>query len=216
MLRKIIVNLILLGLLVAIPLVVVRMNTNPEPTARPEAQRELAEQVPQIAPTVQMKESRTSPRSDANRAARPPVAQSVPKGRALVTMRIPRFGRDWEWTALEGTSPEVLVNGPGHYPLTPMPGDKGNSGFAAHRAGHGDPFIDFDLLRPGDHILLAQGGTTWKYRVTTKPRIIDIDDVWILDPLPGRVLTLTTCWPKYGSSRRMFVRAALDSVDQVP
>lgn len=150
-------------------------------------------------------------RADARKA---PVAEGVERGEALAVMRIPRFGRDWRWAVAEGVAASVLANGPGHFPGTALPGARGNSAYAAHRAGHGDPFIDFDLLRPGDRILIAQGGTTWKYRVTTKPRIIDVDDVWILDPLPGRVLTLTTCWPKYGSSRRMFVRAALDSVDR--
>lgn len=143
-----------------------------------------------------------------------PVAEGVERGEALAVMRIPRFGPDWQWAVAEGVAAGVLADGPGHFPGTALPGARGNSAYAAHRAGHGDPFIDFDLLRPGDRILIAQGGTTWKYRVTTTPRIIDIDDVWILDPLPGRVLTLTTCWPKYGSSRRMFVRAALDSVDR--
>ena len=38
---------------------------------------------------------------------------------------------------------------PGHYPGSPMPGERATSAVAAHRAGHGDPFIDFDTPPPG-------------------------------------------------------------------
>ena len=170
-------------------------------TGKPAAQQQLAGQVPQSAATVHPKV---------------PQAQPVAIGEALATMRIPRFGADWKWTALEGVADDVIANGPGHYEGTALPGERGNAAFAAHRAGHGDPFIDFDLLRPGDRVLVSQGRTTWTYTITMTPRIIDIDDVWVLDRLRGRMLTLTTCWPKYGSARRMFVRARLTGVTPAP
>lgn len=138
-----------------------------------------------------------------------PVASPAAPGAPVATMRIPRFGPDWEWVAFEGVTDDVLANGPGHFPGTALPGAGGNSAWAAHRAGHGDPFLDFDRLRPGDVVTLSQSGTTWTYVITTRPRIIDVTDVWVLDPLPGRMLTLTTCWPRYGSERRMYVRARL-------
>jgi sortase A len=138
-----------------------------------------------------------------------PVAHPVAPGHALVEMRIPRFGADWSWVASEGTSASVLANGPGHYPGTPLPGQRGNVAFAAHRAGHGSPFLDFDRLRPGDVVELRQGETTWTYVVDTEPVIVPAIADWVLDPLEGRRLTLTTCWPKYGSEKRMYVRAHL-------
>lgn len=140
-----------------------------------------------------------------------PSATPVAHGAALAVMRIPRFGADWEWAALEGTSLEVIAHGPGHYPRTPLPGERGNVAFAAHRAGHGDPFIDFDRLRPGDQVELEQGGTVWVYEIDARPEIVPVSASWVLDPLPGRRLTLTTCWPKYGSAKRMYVRAHLVS-----
>lgn len=140
-----------------------------------------------------------------------PVARPVPVGHALVVMRIPRFGASWSWVAAEGTSQSVLADGPGHYPQTPLPGQRGNVAFAAHRAGHGDPFIDFDRLQPGDRIELRQGQTTWHYVIDTDPKIVPTSASWVLKPLPSRELTLTTCWPKYGSAKRMYVRAHLAS-----
>lgn len=138
-----------------------------------------------------------------------PVARAVDVGRALVVMRIPRFGHDWRWAALEGTSPTVLAEGPGHYAGTALPGQRGNAAFAAHRAGHGDPFIDFERLQPGDRVILRQGAVEWQYVLDSQPRIIPVTADWVLDPTPGRTLTLTTCWPRYGSSKRMFVRGHL-------
>lgn len=139
----------------------------------------------------------------------PEGARAVPHGAPLATIEVPRWGSGWRWAVLEGVDEDVLADGPGHYPGTPLPGQPGNVGIAGHRAGHGSPFLEFEDLRPGDEVVLGQGGRTWTYRLTTRPRIVDVDDVWVLDPQPGHVLTLTTCWPKYGSSRRMFVRGEL-------
>jgi sortase A len=97
----------------------------------------------------------------------------------------------------------------GHYPWTALPGQVGNSAFAGHRAGHGSPFLDFDRLKAGDAVELAQGRMVWVYRLVSNPRVIPISADWVLDPCPGRALTLTTCWPRYGSSMRMFVRGEL-------
>ncbi|WP_182524055.1 sortase [Nocardioides dongkuii] len=138
-----------------------------------------------------------------------PRARGVDVGDALAVITIPRFGDDWRWAALEGTSTDVLADGPGHYEQTPLPGQRGNSAFAAHRAGHGDPFIDFDLLQAGDRVVLEQGDARWVYELDADPRIIPATADWVLAPTPGRVLTLTTCWPRYGSSKRMYVRGHL-------
>ncbi|MCW2765852.1 MAG: Integral rane protein [Nocardioides sp.] len=159
------------------------------------AQAQLATELPPGAPIT-----RAEPR---------PVATPVPTGRALLTMRIPRFGADWKWVVSEGTSATVLAGGPGHYSGTALPGERGNTAFAGHRAGHGDPFINFDQLRAGDRVVLQQGANTWVYQIDGPPRIIPVSASWVLDPTPGRKLTLTTCWPKYGSSKRMYVRAHL-------
>lgn len=135
----------------------------------------------------------------------PPIAAPAATGHALATLRVPAFGADWRWTAVEGVGDAQLATGPGHYPGTPLPGEYGNVAFAAHRAGHGDPFLDFDQLRPGERVEFTQGDVTWVYRLDTFPRIIEASDVSVLDPLPGHRLTLTTCWPKWGSSKRMVV-----------
>lgn len=147
---------------------------------------------------------------DASREA--PVAIGAAHGRPLAVLEIPRLGEPWRWAALEGTDDDVIADGIGHYPGTPLPGAAGNVAFAGHRAGHGSPFLDFEELRPGDEVRISQGAHTWTYRLTTTPRKVATDADWVLDPLPGHQLTLTTCWPKYGSLARLYVRGELTDV----
>jgi sortase A len=173
--------------------------TQPVPSEKPaEVQRTLYSQVPTADPGP------------------PPTATGVDQGKALAYIRIPRFGKQWLWTIAEGTDMDTLASGPGHFTGSALPGDAGNSAFAAHRSGHGDPFLDFETLRPGDKIVLMQNGAEWTYEVLFEPRIIEPDDWWVTQPHTrgGRQfkrprLTLTTCWPKYGSEKRMYVRARL-------
>jgi sortase A len=143
------------------------------------------------------------------------VARDVEAGHALAVMRIPRLGSSWAWAVSQGVSQDVLAGGPGHYPRTALPGSRGNAAFAAHRAGHGDPFIDFDRLRPGDRVILSQHGARWVYRLDARPRIVPTSASWVLDPLRGHRLTLTTCWPRYGSAKRVYVRGHLAHADRV-
>jgi sortase A len=171
-------------------------------TAR--AQQRLAAEVP-IGP---------APSTSTRDGAGAPVARPADTGDALATMRVPRFGDDWSWVAVEGTALEQLAQGPGHYRRTPLPGARGNVALAAHRAGHGSPFLEFDTLRVGDEVVLEQGGVRWTYRLRTAPRIVPVDATWVLRPSRNRMLTLTTCWPRYGSSKRMYVRAELAGVDR--
>jgi sortase A len=141
---------------------------------------------------------------------KPPVAAPAKgPGSALAYMEVPRFGKAWLWTIVEGIDMDDLAEGPGHYPDTPLMGADGNFAVAGHRAGHGDPFIDFDRLQIGDHVTFKQSGAWWTYSITQAPRIIEPGEDWVLNATSYRGLTLTTCWPKYGNEKRMYVRANL-------
>lgn len=141
----------------------------------------------------------------------PPVASPAQgNGEALAYMEIPRFGKDWLWTVVEGTTQDDLALGPGHYSGSALPGALGNFAVAGHRASHGDPMIDFDLLRLGDTITVRQSNAWWTYEIINGPHIIEDTTTWMLrQPHGVRKMTITTCWPKYGSEKRMFIRALL-------
>lgn len=145
----------------------------------------------------------------------PPVAAPAPDGEALAYLRIPRFGDEWLWTVAEGTSEETLRKGPGHFAGTALPGADGNTAYAGHRSGWGEPFAEFDRLRPGDEVVVSQNGAAWTYEVLFVPRVIEADEAWVAQQNLGWVrprLTLVTCWPRYGSEKRFFVRAVLTGV----
>ncbi|MFJ7591588.1 class E sortase [Streptomyces sp. NPDC097617] len=149
----------------------------------------------------------------------PPAAEPerYPAGRAFAEMYVPRFGRDWVKPVLEGTDPELLKKGLGHYAATARPGAVGNFSVAGHRRTYGDPFKDFPDLRPGDEVILKDASTWYTYTVRGGPLRTLPTDVAVVDPVPekspftapGRYLTLTTCDPEWGHSHRLVVWAEL-------
>ncbi|MEV7519132.1 class E sortase [Streptomyces sp. NPDC091371] len=151
--------------------------------------------------------------------AAPPAPEPAgyPAGRAFAEMYIPRFGRDWKKPVLEGTDPEVLKKGLGHYPGTARLGAAGNFSVAGHRRTYGDPFKDFPELRPGDEVILKDATGWYTYTVRGGPLRTLPTEVGVVDPVPakspfttpGRYLTLTTCDPEWGHSHRLVVWAEL-------
>ncbi|MFI8341470.1 class E sortase [Streptomyces sp. NPDC085639] len=151
-------------------------------------------------------------------APAPPAGpERHPAGRAFAEMYIPRFGRDWVKPVLEGTDPELLKKGLGHYAATAGLGAVGNFSVAGHRRTYGDPFKDFPDLRPGDEVILKDASTWYTYTVRGGPLRTLPTDVAVVDPVPekspftapGRYLTLTTCEPEWGHSHRLVVWAEL-------
>ncbi|MFY1677881.1 MULTISPECIES: class E sortase [unclassified Streptomyces] len=138
-------------------------------------------------------------------------------------MHIPRLGFTWNMPVLEGTTPEILEKGLGHYVGTALPGRMGNFAVAGHRRTHGSPFRDFPELRPGDDVVLTDGTTWFTYRIDKGPYRTVPTDTEVVGPLPrasgylrpGRYLTLTTCEPEWGHSHRLVVWASLRSSQPV-
>ncbi|THA59229.1 class E sortase [Streptomyces sp. A1136] len=160
------------------------------------------------APTARTAPPQASPASPA-----PPPAE----GRAFAEMYVPRFGADWNKPVLEGTGPDTLKKGLGHYRGTARPGESGNFSVAGHRRTYGDPFKDVPELRPGDAVIVKDAETWYTYTVRAAPSRILPTETGVLDPVPrgspfgapGRYLTLTTCEPEWGHSHRLVVWAEL-------
>ena len=156
----------------------------------------------------------------------------VPIGSGLAVLRIPRFGRGYHIVVVEGTGYEDLKKGPGHYPGTALPGQVGNFAVAGHRTTYEAPFNRIDTLRVGDAIVLETKTMWFTYTVETLaaangyPRvpyqeIVDPSDVAVAFPVPDqpnagkkptlRLLTFTSCNPKYSAAQRIVVHAQLTS-----
>ena len=158
--------------------------------------------------------------------ARGVTVKDPPVGSALAILRIPRLGRTFMFAVVQGTSTADLIEGPGHYPGTAMPGQLGNFAIAGHRTTYLHPFYDINELQVGDPIVIQTRTTWFTYRVQNIPgttarhqEIVSPDDVAVAYPVPDqpdpgkpptlRVLTLTSCNPRYSAAQRIVVHALL-------
>ncbi|HEX4664942.1 MAG TPA: class D sortase [Terriglobales bacterium] len=113
------------------------------------------------------------------------------KDDGLTRVSIPKINLDV--IVVEGTNHKALRVGPGHLKQTPAPGELGNSVISAHR----DTFFRhiYELAK-GDEIQVRRNGRTYTFEVTGK-KIVQPNDVSILNNTPDARLTLITCYPTY-------------------
>jgi len=89
---------------------------------------------------------------------------------------------------------------------------------SGHRTTYGAPFNRVDELRPNDAVVLETQDTWLTYRVTGT-LIVSPTAIEVTYPVPNRpgdrptqrLLTLTTCNPKYSARERLVVRAVLEA-----
>ncbi|MGL4340304.1 MAG: class E sortase [Rhodoglobus sp.] len=150
----------------------------------------------------------------------PPPVQAVPESTTqFANMIIPRFGSDYTRPVREGVGlDDVLRAGIGHYPGTQMPGEVGNTAYAAHRTGNGSAFFDVEKLQLGDSIYIEMEAGWYRY-VVRSLEYVPATGVSVLAPVPhapgvkatDRILTLTSCNPVFTSSERIIVYSLYDT-----
>ena len=159
-----------------------------------------------------------------------PGVTHVPLGSGIAVLRIPRLGHGYHKVIVEGTDTGSLEKGPGHYPDTAYPGQVGNFAVAGHRTTYGAPFNRIDTIRRGDAIVLETKTMWFTYRVQDLPptkgypavpyqEIVSPSDVAVAYPVPDqpdrakkptlKMLTFTSCNPKYSAAQRIVVHALL-------
>lgn len=129
----------------------------------------------------------------------------------IAYMSIPRLGLSW--VVVEGTRPGDILAAPGHYAASVGPGERGNFAVAGHRTP--GIFWDLDLVKPGDSITVQnKKGKLFTYTVTRN--FITSPASWaeVSSTPPGftkgsKVLTLTTCSPKWDNFERLVIHAVL-------
>ena len=135
------------------------------------------------------------------------LARRSDDGDPLGRIRIPRIGVDEIF--VEGTGTADLRRGPGHYPDTPLPGQRGTVAIAGHRTTYGAPFHDVDDLRRGDAIVLSLPYGRFTYRVQ-RTRIVEPTATEVTDPVGYDRLVLSACHPLYSAAQRIIVFARLE------
>jgi sortase A len=126
------------------------------------------------------------------------------EGDSIARIEIPAIGVS-EYV-IEGTDTGDLRKGPGHYPETPLPGEQGTAAIAGHRTTYGAPFRDIDDLRRGQVIRVDMPDGRFVYRVEAT-RIVDDQDLSVLEPAGYRRLMLSACHPLFSAAERVVVFA---------
>ena len=104
---------------------------------------------------------------------------------------------------LEGTGDETLSRAVGHIPGTALPGQVGNVAIAGHRDTFFRPLRN---IQPDDEITLTTLNGSYRYRVDST-RVVEPEDIEVLDGSNDAILTLVTCYPFYfvGSAPQRFI-----------
>jgi sortase A len=110
---------------------------------------------------------------------------------------------------VEGTAASDLRTGPGHYPETPLPGERGTVAIAGHRTTYGAPFRRIDQLDRGDRIELRMPYGGFIYRVE-RTRIVPPTEISVTDRVEYDRLVLSACHPLYSAAQRIVVFARLE------
>jgi sortase A len=122
------------------------------------------------------------------------------------TISIPKIGL--EHPIYEGVTLTVIDNGPGHWPGSAMPGHLGNAVFPGHRVTHSHPFLNLDLLVPGDEVTFHMPDGDFTYAVAST-QIVKPTDMWVIGQSPAKTMTLIACHPKHSAAQRIVVKGNL-------
>jgi sortase A len=139
--------------------------------------------------------------------------ESSPSERSTVLIRPPHDGAvlgqlsipslKLDVMVVEGVEEDYLRHAVGRIPGTALPGEKGNMGIAGHR----DTFFrPLRLIHLGDTITLRTLAAFYRYRVVAT-KVVEPEDVQVLDPGANDGLTLVTCFPFYylGPAPKRFI-----------
>ena len=121
------------------------------------------------------------------------------RGDALGKLLIPSIGVS-EYV-VEGTDADNLRKGPGHYPDTPLPGQRGTVAIAGHRTTYGAPFRKLDERRRRATGSWSSCPTARSSTGSTDPdrrRQRALGD----RPVGHHQLVLTACHPLYSAAQR--------------
>lgn len=129
------------------------------------------------------------------------------RGDPVAYLQIPGIGLTG-LVVVEGTTPDLLKEGPGHLPGTVMPGEVGNAVIMGRRETYGAPFRDLPKLAKGDTIRITTPSGVFTYSVTGA-KIVLPGQPDVIGPALTPTLTLATSYRPFQAKGRYAVIAAL-------
>lgn len=148
---------------------------------------------------------RTSPRAARVLARR--FARQTSSGDPIGRLRAPGLG-DLDAVVFEGIDTGTLQRGPGHYPMTALPGQAGTVAVAGHRTTYMAPFGEIAELQRGDRITFELPYGTFRYAVS-HTEVVTPDRIDVIEDVGHPQLVLTACHPRYSAAERYIVFARL-------
>lgn len=141
-----------------------------------------------------------------------PVADKPIPGAGVARLYIPRLGKNW--VVVEGVTPKDIKLAPGRYPKSQLPGQVGNFAVAGHRMP--SIFWDLDKVKVNDP-MIAETRTGWYVYTVSRVFIIKPTRTSVVaanpddpgSPATRKLLTLTTCNPKWDNYERLVVQAEM-------
>jgi len=115
----------------------------------------------------------------------------------------------------EGLNPNTMNKGFWHFPTSDLPGQKGNTVIIGHRYAklppNKDTFFNLDKVKVGDRIEVKQLDQSYTY-IVTDTKIVEKNDVSVLQNYSDYRITLITCSPLWSSDQRLVVIGKLDKL----
>lgn len=122
-------------------------------------------------------------------------------------LSIPKI--DLKVAVVDGVDSESLKKAVGHFPGTAMPGERGNCAISGHRSFTYNQFFNrLNEVEAGDEIKISTMSDSFTYIVYEK-KIVNPDDISVLDDTDDTEITLITCHPERSSAQRLIVRGKI-------
>jgi sortase A len=137
-------------------------------------------------------------------------SQQIDNGDPIGRLKIDDIGL--KTVFFEGTDTATLQHGPGHYEVTPLPGEPGTVAIAGHRTTYLAPFRRINEIEDGDEIRIEMPYGAFTY-IVEKHEIVSPQDTHIINPVGYDRLVLTACHPLYSAAQRWAIFARLDGID---
>lgn len=115
----------------------------------------------------------------------------------------------------EGVDSHTMNKGFWHFPISNLPGQKGNTVIIGHRYAklppNKDTFFNLDKVKVGDRVEVVQRDNKFTY-IVTDTKVVDKNDISVLQDYSDYRITLITCSPLWTSKQRLVIVGKLDKL----